>query len=84
MEQNKLLTPTELKTIEVDVEKKIFRVNGKDFGKGTTAFSISSKAGENCQIIMETDAETCIAEYRMWDGKKKTDRTYKRSGQSPY
>lgn len=84
MEQNKLLPPTELKTIEVDVEKKIFRVNGKEFGKGTTAFSITLLAAEYYRITMETDTEVCIAEYRTWDGKKKTDRTYKRSGQWPY
>lgn len=79
MEQNKLLLPEELKTIEVDVEKKIFRVNGKDFGKGTTAFSISCKAGESYRITMETDTETRIAEYRTWNGKKITGRVWGRS-----
>ena len=30
---NKIFVPHELKTIEVDTEKKIFRINGEDFGR---------------------------------------------------
>ena len=40
MEERKIFVPHELKTIEIDVEKKIFRVNGEDFGKGCTGFQI--------------------------------------------
>lgn len=32
--------PRELKTVEIDVEKKIFRVNGEDFSK-VTGFKLS-------------------------------------------
>lgn len=46
MEDNKIFVPHELKTIEVDVEKKIFRVNGEDFGKHCTGFSISGAVGD--------------------------------------
>ena len=45
MEENKIFTPHELKTIEVDVEKKIFKVNGEDFGKNCTGFSINCEVG---------------------------------------
>lgn len=31
VEEKKIFVPNELKTIEIDVEKKIFRVNGEDF-----------------------------------------------------
>lgn len=34
--------PRELKTVEIDVEKKIFRVNGEDFSK-VTGFNLSCK-----------------------------------------
>lgn len=34
--------PRELKTVEIDVEKRIFRVNGKDFSK-VTGFNLSCK-----------------------------------------
>lgn len=44
MEEKKIFVPHELKTIEVDVEKKIFRVNGEDFGKGCTGFQIFCNA----------------------------------------
>lgn len=40
MEEKKIFVPHELKTIEIDVEKKIFRVNGEDFGRRCTGFSI--------------------------------------------
>ncbi len=40
MEENKIFVPHELKTIEIDVEKKIFRVNGEDFGKRCDKFYI--------------------------------------------
>ena len=30
---SKIFVPHELKTIEVDTEKKIFRINGEDFGE---------------------------------------------------
>ena len=46
MAENKIFTPHELKTIEVDVEKKIFNVNGEDFGKHCTGFSISGAVGD--------------------------------------
>ncbi len=32
--------PQELKTIEIDVEKKIFRINGEDIGKNCTWLSV--------------------------------------------
>ena len=34
--------PRELKTVEIDVENKIFRVNGEDFSK-VTGFNLSCK-----------------------------------------
>lgn len=37
---DKVFVPHELKTIEVDTEKKIFRINGEDFGENCTHFSI--------------------------------------------
>lgn len=35
------IPPRELKTVEIDVEKKIFRVNGEDFGKVVEGFTLS-------------------------------------------
>lgn len=37
---DKVFVPHELKTIEIDVEKKILHINGEDFGKECTGFSI--------------------------------------------
>lgn len=59
MENNKIFTPHELKTIEVDVEKKIFRVNGEDFGKDCTGFTISCTPGSREGWF---DISMCISE----------------------
>lgn len=73
-------TPNELKTIEVDVEKKVFKVNGVDFGRGCTFFSISCEAGTGFNIRMEINTTVELAGYGM-NGKKKTDRSYTLNGQ---
>lgn len=60
MEEKKIFVPHELKTIEIDVEKKIFRVNGEDFGKGCTEFSIECNAGEKDFFKIEMRIGTTI------------------------
>lgn len=54
----KIFIPHELKTIEVDVEKKIFRINGEDFGKVCTGFTLVCEAGKedffHVQLSMDT------------------------------
>ena len=37
--------PQEIKTLEVDTEKKIFKLNGINFGKGCEEFMISCTGG---------------------------------------
>ena len=71
-----IFTPHELKTIEVDVEKRIFNVNGEPFGGNCTAFSISCNATDGYKIRMEIDTTVHLASYSMHDGEKETDHTY--------
>ena len=52
---NKIFALHELKTIEVDAEKKIFRVNGEDFGKDCTGFSITCHSYDSFDIRIEVD-----------------------------
>lgn len=59
MDNNKIFTPHELKTIEVDVEKKIFKVNGEDFGKNCTGFTISCAVGDFNQQFDVTMNASC-------------------------
>lgn len=68
--------PCELKTIEVDVEKKIFKVNGVPFGNNCTAFNISCEAGEGFKIRMEIDTTVQLASYDMKCGEMKESHTY--------
>lgn len=52
-----IFIPRELKTIEVDTEKKIFRVNGEDFGKGCSYFMISCDAADGYKVRLEVDTK---------------------------
>lgn len=60
---NKVVIPRELKTIEVDVEKKIFRVNGEDFGRGCTKFSIQCDGPKNFHVEMRINKNVLFANY---------------------
>lgn len=70
----------ELKTVEIDFEKKIFKINGVDFGNGTTEFSINFEAGGDFNVYMDAYTRVRFATYDS-HGKKLTDRTIERNGQ---
>ena len=59
---SKIFIPHELKTIEVDVEKKIFRINGEDFGFGCTGFMITCTP-DDFRIDMEIDTTVRFVSY---------------------
>ena len=65
----KVFVPHELKTIEVDVEKKRFLVNGEPFGADCTGFSISCEAGVGYRVSMEVNTSVIFANYSE-DGEK--------------
>lgn len=52
---SEIFTPHALKTIEVDTEKKIFKVNGEEFGKGCTGFRITCMRYDEFDIRVEVD-----------------------------
>lgn len=70
--------PNELKTIEVDVEKKIFNVNGVPFGDKCSCFNINCKAGDGFKIEMDIDTVVNFASYDM-AGRKTNEARYVRS-----
>lgn len=72
--------PNELKSIEVDVEKKIFNVNGVPFGKGCTGFIISCDARSGFRVRIGIDTTVHIANYNI-NGKKETDYAYEKHSQ---
>ena len=55
--------PQEIKTLEVNTEKKIFKLNGVDFGDGCTDFSISCTGGKGFRIRMELSKRIICANY---------------------
>ena len=59
----KVFVPHELKTIEVDAEKKIFRINGEDFGKECTGFTIFCTRHDRFSIRVEVDTRVHFATY---------------------
>lgn len=82
MEENKIFTPHELKTIEVDVEKKIFRVNGEDFGKNCTGFTISGAAESFDQwfdISMSVSGDVVFGSKYNMRGERTYDKVQKKS-----
>lgn len=76
----KLFIPHELKTIEVDVEKKTFRVNGEDFGKGCTGFSITCLGYNEFDIRVEVETTIRLVSIRdgecVADLERQTDDTW--------
>lgn len=58
----KIFVPHELKTIEVDTEKKIFKINGEDFGDGCTGFLISCTP-DDFHVRVEVDTTIHFANY---------------------
>lgn len=71
--------PNELKTLEVDTDKKMFNINGIPFGKGIESFDIHYEARER-KISVEFDSHIKFASYDMYGSKigggirKKVDR----------
>lgn len=81
MEETKIFVPHELKTIEIDVEKKIFRVNGENFGKNCDGFSIdcstAAKTNKWFDITVRIHTDVKYAYYGE-NGKKTKEGQYQR------
>lgn len=52
---SEIFIPHELKTIEVDTEKKIFKINGEEFGRDCTGFTITCHQYDSFDIRVEVD-----------------------------
>lgn len=72
---NKIFVPHKLKTIEVNTEKKIFRINGEDFGHECTGFMISCTP-DDFRIDMQVDTTIHFASYSNKGGLREQG-TYK-------
>ena len=83
MDNNKIFMPHQLKTIEIDVEKKIFRVNGEDFGKNCTGFSIyldtKDPHEEWFHVTMDISEKLRFCSTYNIDGNKTSENTKKDS-----
>lgn len=55
--------PQKFKTLEVDAEKKIFRLNGVDFGNNCDFFSVSCEGGEGFKVRVELRKEIICVNY---------------------
>ncbi len=69
-----IFIPHKLKSVEVDVEKKIFKINGESFGKGCTGFTISCKP-EEFVIRMEVNTKVVFLTFDD-NGEQKESRNY--------
>ena len=62
--------PQEIKTLEVDVEKKIFRLNGIDFGDKCDYFSVSCTGGEEFKVRMELNKRIACVSYDFFNHQR--------------
>lgn len=67
----KIFIPHELKTIEVNTEKKVFKINGEEFGRDCTGFTIVCHKHDSFDIRVEVNATVRYVSIR--DGECKTD-----------
>ena len=69
-----MFSPHVLRTVEVDVENKIFKINGEEFGKSCTGFTIECKPSE-LSVRMEIDTKVVYSTYSR-SGELKESRDY--------
>lgn len=62
-----IFVPHELKTLTIDTEKKIFKINGEDFGTGCTGFTISCDGPGLFDIRIELET---VVRYVHYEGNK--------------
>lgn len=72
---NKIFAPHELKTIEVDVEKNIFKINGEPFGEKCTGFAIYCNGYRDFEVRVEVDTTVVISTYGK-DLQKKSEKEF--------
>lgn len=72
---SKIFIPHELKTIEVDTEKKIFKINGEEFGRDCTGFRITCQRYDEFDIRVEVDTTVHLVTIRGSDVQHKRYQT---------
>lgn len=72
---SEIFTPHELKTIEVDVEKNIFKINGEPFGENCTGFAIYCEGHKDFKVRVEVDTTVVISSYGE-DLQKKSEQEF--------
>ena len=55
--------PQELKMLEIDTEKRIFKLNGVDFGDRCECFEMACEGGEDFIVRMEFSQRIVVANY---------------------
>lgn len=68
----KIFVPHELKTLQIDVENRIFLINGENFGEKCTGFTLTCTGVDEFQFRMELDA---VVQYATYKGKNRTSAT---------
>ena len=76
IENQLIMTPHELKTLEIDIEKKIFKINGEEFGKGCRFLEIICSPPEwEFKVLIDRPIEFSTI-YNL-KGKEKSRTLYK-------
>lgn len=84
--RERFIPDVELETVEIDVKNKVFRVNGRDFGKDATKFSLdchtSDNDGEWWKVALNID--TTVTYLANYDIEGKQTSAEERISGSPY
>ena len=74
-----IFVPHYLKTIQVDTEKKIFKVNGEEFGKDCAGFTITCKSYKDFDIRVEIDTTVKFVSIRDGECESETEHPVRES-----
>lgn len=76
---SKIFIPHELKTLSIDTEKKIFQINGEEFGKDCAGFTITCKSYKDFDIRIEIDATVKFVSIREGECTSETEHPVRES-----
>lgn len=71
MSDDKLFDFPKLETVEIDVNKKIFKINGIDFGHRCSGFDIYCDTENGFIVRMEVKTTVTFANYDLKTGEMK-------------
>ncbi len=77
---NEIFDVPKLETVEIDVNKKIYRVNGKDFGKHCVGFEMACDVTRGFKLKIDTKEYETEGTFELRTGEARTISTTTKCG----